>query len=648
MALAGLASLMPSVIAGLAWIEARLLPWVSVPDDVRPGYRAAKALKNALPLPDDLRRRLTRLARRILVDPARREALRRAHYAAWIERYDTPSDADRAAIAVAVQALPASPLISVVMPMLNPPPVVLERAIAAVRAQLYPHWELCIVADGGAADPRVRAVLEAASAADRRVRVAFDGAGGEIGAMSKAALGLARGEHVALLGHEDQLAGHALFCIAREIARHPEAQLIYCDEDRLDGEGRRFDPFFKPDFSLDLMLARAYLGRFTVFARAAVAASGGLREGFGSAAEYDLALRVIGPLDQGQIRHIPHILVHRRDPAPAPETDDAERRAVADFLARTRPGARVETALGLAGCRRIVHPLPETPPLASLLIPTRDGGRTLARCIDSIAARTETVPYEIVILDNGSVQPRTLRMLAEWEQSGRARVLRLPGPFNFSALNNEGVRSARGEIVVLLNDDTEVITPGWLRELVSHTLRPEVGAVGARLLYPNGDLQHVGVVLGLGAPNFIAGHAFVGEPRDEPGTAGQARLARDVSAVTAACLAMRKAVYLEVGGLDAQALPVDFNDIDLCLRLRQAGKSVIYTPYAELYHHESRTRGRPTTPEKLARLEREALVMRARWGALLRADPFYNPNLTLALADAGLAWPPRLQPPWRG
>lgn len=637
---------MQRIAAGLAWIEARLLPSVSVPDDVRPGYRAAKALKNALPLPDGLRRRLTRLARRILVDPARQEALRRARYADWVRRYDTGSDADRAAIAAAVEALPVSPLISLVMLVRDPPPARLEGAIAAVRAQLYPHWELCVAAAPGA-DPRLRAMLEAAAAADPRIRVVFAAPDGQAGSAPEIALGLARGDHVGLLDPADDLAIHALFCVARAAARHPKARLIYGDEDRLDGEGRRFDPFFKPDFSLDLLLARAYLGRFTVFARDLITAAGGLRDGFDGAASYDLALRVVERLDRTQIHHVPHILVHGCAPAPPPEAEGAERRAVAAFLARTHPGARVEAAPDVALCRRVVYPLPENPPLVSLLIPTRDGGRTLGRCIDSIVARTETVPYEIVILDNGSVRPRTLRMLADWEHSGRARVLRLPGPFNFSALNNEGVRAARGEIVVLLNDDTEVITPGWLRELASQALRPEVGAVGARLLYPNGDLQHVGVVLGIGARS-IAGHAYVGEPRDQPGTAGQARLARDVSAVTAACLAMRRAVYLEVGGLDEQALPVDFNDVDLCLRLPQAGLSVIYTPYAELYHHESLSRGRPTAPEKLARLEREAAVMRARWGALLRADPFYNPNLTLEAADAGLAWPPRLDPPWSG
>ena len=587
--------------------------------------------------------------------PALRRAVQRrlaaaadAEYRAWIARHDTLTDADRAAIAARIAVLPLIK-ISVVMPVFNPREAWLRAAIASVRAQLWPHWELCI-ADDASTTPHVARVL-AEAAADARVRIVRRAVNGHISAATNSALALASGEFVALLDHDDLLPEHALYRAAEEIAAHPDAELVYSDEDQIDAQGRRCQPAFKPDFDPDLLHARNFVSHLGVYRRSLLLSLGGLREGFEGSQDHDLVLRISERIALARIRHMPAVLYHWRQPGAASFSERwlarcaaASRRAVAEHFCRIGIAVHVRPHPLVPAAVCVVRPLPTPPPLVSVIVPTRDRADLLSVCAEGVLRGTDYSPLELLVVDNGSVEPATAALLARLAQDARVRVLRAGGKFNFSALCNRAVAEARGDIVVLLNNDVEVEKPGWLRELAVQALRPEVGAVGARLLYANGRVQHAGIVLGAG-PDGIAAHAQAGAPREAPGPGAMLWLEREVGAVTAACLAVRRAAYLSVGGMDEKILPVAYGDVDLCLRLRAAGFSVVWTPFAELIHHESATRLADTDPARAARLQREAAFMRERWGTALADDPFYNANYSLTqLHRLG---EPRRKPPWR-
>ena len=566
-------------------------------------------------------------------------------YEEWVRRYDTLSDRDRAAMRAGAEAFDRTPLISVLMPVYNPRPEWLVAAIESVRRQIYPHWELCF-ADDASSDPAIRPILERYAQADPRIAVRFRARNGHISAASNSALELARGEWVALLDHDDVLAEHALFWVADAVNRHPEARLIYSDEDKIDVEGRRCDPYFKCDWNLDLFYSHNLITHLGVYDTALVREIGGFREGFEGAQDYDLALRCSERLGPGAIHHIPRVLYHWRvhgestaqAAAAKPYAMLAGERALNEHLRRCGIAARAEL---IGHGYRVRYALPASPPLVSLIIPTRNGIPLIRRCVASILEKTTYANYEILIVDNGSDDPATLGFFDEIRSDARVRVVRDDRPFNFSALNNAAVQHAAGVVVGLLNDDIEVIAPDWLAEMVSLALQPAIGAVGARLLYPNDTLQHGGVVLGLGG---LAAHAHRKAARYGHGYCGRASLLQSFSAVTAACLVIRKSIYEELGGLNETDLQVAYNDVDFCLRVRAAGYRNVWTPYAELYHHESATRGPEDTPEKQARFAREAAYITARWGTLLRDDPAYSPNLTLDDEDFSFAWPPRVAP----
>jgi GT2 family glycosyltransferase len=342
---------------------------------------------------------------------------------------------------------------------------------------------------------------------------------------------------------------------------------------------------------------------------------------------------------------VPHVLYHWRaiegSTAASAEAKGYAQDAAARAL-RDCTGLPVDAG-PLPFTYRVRWPVPDPAPLVSLVIPTRDAADLLKTCVETIRAKTAYRPYELIVVDNQSREPATLRLLRGLEERKVARVLRYDAPFNYSAINNLGVREARGEIVGLLNNDLEIMEPGWLATMVAQALRPEVGAVGARLLYPDGTVQHGGVILGIGG---VANHAHRNFPGSEAGYFGRLQLVQDLSAVTAACLLVRRDVYLRLGGLD-ESIAVAFNDVDFCLRLRKAGLRCVYTPDATLVHHESKSRGKDDSPDKRARFAREVETIMARWGELLRNDPAYNPNLTLESEDFALAWPPRARKPWK-
>ena len=565
-------------------------------------------------------------------------------YAEWVRRYDTFDEAKRNQISDRISELPYQPLISVIMPVYNPPISFLEAAIRSVQNQLYPHWELCI-ADDASTNPDVPTLLSRYASEDARIKVIYREKNGHISAASNSALELATGEFVALLDHDDELPEHALYCIAEAINQHSQASIIYSDEDKINEVGNRFDPYFKCDFNYELFLAQNMISHLGVYRRTLLDEIGGFRAGYEGSQDYDLALRALEKIEPTQIVHVPHVLYHWRAIPGSTARNvneknyalEAARQAVQDHLQRCDIEAVVSPAPESPEYNRVQFRLPAVLPLVSIIIPTRDRADLLSPCIDSILKRSSYPNFEIVVIDNGSVEPAT-RQLFDRLPTDRVRVVRDDSPFNFSALNNRGARAAKGGMLCLMNNDIEVLTPDWLEEMVSFAHRADIGCVGARLWYPSGLLQHGGVITGVGG---VAGHAHLNLLRGDRGYFNRAVLHQSFSAVTAACLLVRRSVFEQVGGLD-EALAVAYNDVDFCLRVREAGYRNVWTPYAEMAHHESATRGYETTPAKQARLEQEMNLLRQRWGEQLFNDPAYSPNLNLNKPDFDLAFPPRV------
>lgn len=570
----------------------------------------------------------------------------RNDYAEWLRRYDLLDDERRAALRTRQELFAVRPLISVVMPTYNPNPAWLVEVIESVRQQIYPHWELCI-ADDCSSDAAIRPILERYQREDSRIKVVFREQNGHISAASNSAIAIASGDWIALLDHDDLLSEQALFWVAEAINQVPDVRLIYSDEDKIDADGQRFGAYFKTDWNRPLFYSHNMISHLGVYHAELLREIGGFQVGMEGSQDYDLALRCIERIEDRQIHHIARVLYHWRVHGDStamsgdakPYAQLAGERALKAHFARRGVDAGVQL---VQGGYRVRYALPAQPPLVSLIIPTRNGLDLLRTCVQSILALTTYPRYEILIVDNGSDDLATLDWLAGVQRDQRVRVLRDDRPFNYSALNNGAARHARGEVLGLLNNDLEVITPDWLDEMVSHALQPGTGAVGARLWYPDNTLQHAGVIVGLGG---VAGHAHSRMLRHHSGYFGRASLLSAFSAVTAACLVIRKSIFEEVGGLNEVELEVAFNDVDFCLRVRELGYTNLLTPYAELYHYESATRGLDDTAEKSARFGREVQYMMQRWAPLLQHDPAYSPNLSLRHGDFSLAWPPRSSAP---
>jgi glycosyltransferase involved in cell wall biosynthesis len=529
------------------------------------------------------------------------------------------------------------------MPVYNPPVHLLRSAIDSVRSQIYPNWELCI-ADDFSTDPEVVRLLEEYAANDPRIRVVRRSENGHISAASNSALALATGTWMAPLDHDDVLADHALALVAFGISEHPTAGLFYSDEDKIDETGIRRDPFFKPDFDPLLLAGQNYICHLTVCRKELAERAGGYREGYEGSQDWDLVLRVSELLTPDQVVHIPHVLYHWRAHGGStaslvstkPYAMEAGLRAVRDHLNRTsRSGSVVR--VGRLGHNRVRWTLQEPVPHVSIIVPTRDG-RLLQRCIESVLDFTVYPDFEVVVIDNSSRKHETLSWLQGYDD--RLTVIRDERPFNYAALNNFAVSRTAGDVLCLLNDDTEVISGEWLTEMVGQLLQPGVGAVGAKLLYSDSRIQHAGVILGIGG---VAGHAHRLSDRASTGYFGNLQLAHRVSAVTAACVVLRREAWEQVDGMDEVNLPVAFNDVDLCLRVREAGWEIVWTPYAELLHHESISRGPDSEGPRADAFAEEVRYMETRWGFdSLRSDRYYNPNLSLNAEDYSLAWPPRV------
>ena len=523
-----------------------------------------------------------------------------------------------------------SPLISVAVPAYRTPEKFLAQMIDSLLAQTYGNWELCI-ANGSPKDSAMKTVLEEYTKKDSRIRVSELTENKGIAGNTNAALEMAQGEFVGLLDHDDLLAPNALYEIVRALDEDRNLDAVYTDEDKVTTElDEHFQPHLKPDFNLDLLRSNNYICHFFVVRRSIVQKIGGFRQEFDGAQDHDFIFRCIETAEK--VGHIPEILYHWRthkastadNPASKMYAFDAGKRAIEAHLKRTGTEGIVSHTPDL-GFFRVKYPV-QGQPLVSIIIPNKDEKETLKACIDSIREKTEYPNYEIIIVENNSTTDEIFQYYKELSQDPRIRLLRWKKEFNYSAINNYGVRHANGEYLLFLNNDVTVITPGWIKELLGVCQRPEVGAAGVKLIYPDDTIQHAGCVIGLGG---IAGHMFVDMPANRTGYLHKASILQDMSAVTAACMMMKRTVFEEAGGF-TEKLSVAFNDVDLCLKVRKNHKLIVYDPYVQLYHMESKTRGAEDNKEKVRRFQEEIEYMRCQWIDILKkGDPYYNKNLSL-------------------
>jgi|GEM_PF-1422317 len=532
---------------------------------------------------------------------------------------------------------------SLIVPVFNSRVEWLQQLVESVQAQTYSNWQLVLVDDASDQPDTCAALLNLAES-DHRIELVTRKINGHISRATNTGIELASGEYILFLDHDDYLAPQALNEFFLCIRDNPRARFIYSDEDLVTEEGLRHYPHFKSGWNPDLLLSHNYLTHLACYRSDTLRELGGMRTGYEGAQDYDLALRALVALDAGDIVHIPKVLYHWRmvDGSTAKSSTnknyatEAGLRALTDYLQLTGKQAVVEHDVR-PNFYRVRWPLPKVLPKVSVIIPTRDAVGILKPCIDSIL---ETVKYpllEIVIVDNDSVEEATAdyfrSLLSDRKvtqpDAVSVRITHVKGEFNFSRLINEGVRTSTGDVILLLNNDTQAITTGWIEEMLSHACRSDIGCVGAKLLYPDMTIQHAGVILGLGG---YAAHSHRGLDREDGGYFSRAQTVQNLSAVTAACLMVRRSVFEEVGGFN-ESYAVAYNDVDFCLKVMQKGYRNLYTPFAELIHYESKTRGEDSTPEKQLRLNEEKARLIADWDNIIQHDPFYNPNLTRSRED---------------
>ncbi|MCK9419436.1 MAG: glycosyltransferase family 2 protein [Nitrospirae bacterium] len=521
------------------------------------------------------------------------------------------------------------PKISLVVPAYNTPKKYLVAMIESVASQSYSNWELCI-AYGGNHDLDVNTILERYASNESRIIVKLLNNRG-IAGNSNEAIALSTGDYIAFLDHDDTLASFALFELVKAINENPGADLLYSDEDILSDDGtKRMEPQFKPDWSPDLLRSFNYICHLTALSKQLLALIGPFREGFEGSQDHDLFLRASE--QSKKIVHISKVLYHWRSHASSVAMNmsaklyafDAGKRAVADHLDRIGFDGTVEDGLFL-GSYKINFAI-HGAPLISIIIPNHNNFVDLQKCVQSVLGKLTYANYEIIIVESNSSDPAVFHYYEQLGTDKRIKVIVWDKPFNYSAVNNYGAGHSSGSMLVFLNNDTEIINTDWLQQMAGHAQRKDVGAVGAKLYYPDDTIQHGGIILGL---RGITGHAHRYFPRDSHGYMGRLKVVQNVSAITGACFMTRKVVFEKVGGFD-EDYPLAFGDIDYCLKLRGRGYLIVWTPYAELYHYESKTRGSDEeVPEKKLRFFREFELYKNKWQHMpLLDDPYYNPNLT--------------------
>ena len=520
--------------------------------------------------------------------------------------------------------------ISIAVPVYKTPERFLRELIESLEAQSYPYWELCI-ANASPEDETVRKVLDEYTLKDPRIKTLDLKENAGIAKNTNRCFELATGEYIGLLDHDDLLAPDALYEVASAV-EETGAQIIYTDEDKIDYEGKKhYQPHFKPDYSPDLLCSNNYICHFLVVKRSLMEEIGGFREGFDGAQDHDLLLRACEKAEK--ITHIPRILYHWRthqtstadNPMSKLYAYEAGKKAIEEHLARIGAKGNV-SVLPDYGFYRVDYDIPGDP-LVSILIPNKDQKDTLKLCIDSLKKNTDYSNYEVIIIENNSTTDEIFDYYKELEKDPKIRVITWHGEFNYSAINNFGAKEADGDYLLFLNNDIEILEKGWLRSMLGNACRPEVGAVGCKLIYPDNKIQHAGVIIGIGG---IAGHAFLNMDAERSGYMHKASLQLNYSAVTAACMLMRKEIFDSLGGFEEE-LKVAFNDVDLCLRICKAGYLIVYDPFVVNKHYESKSRGAEDSEEKVRRFQNEIEYMRTHWIDILKkGDPYYNPNLTLS------------------
>lgn len=523
------------------------------------------------------------------------------------------------------------PKISIIVPAYKTPEAFLRQLMDSLLAQTYANWELCI-ANASPEDASMEYVLKEYAKKDSRILWKKLEENKGIAENTNEAFAMATGEFAGLLDHDDLLASNALYEVAKALETEPDIDVLYTDEDKVRGDEvlEHFQPHLKPDFNIDLLRSNNYICHFFVVRKSLLEKTGGFRREYDGAQDYDFIFRCTQAA--GKIHHIPEILYHWRthqsSTADNPESKlyafEAGKRAIEENLRQNGLIGEVSHTKDY-GFYRVKYPV-QGEPLVSIIIPNKDAKEDLEKCIQSILEKSSYTNYEILIVENNSTGEEIFSYYKELSENSRIRLLRWKREFNYSAINNYGAKKAKGDYLLFLNNDTEVISPDWIEEMLGFCQRPDTGIVGARLYFGNNTVQHAGTVIGIGG---IAGHMFTDMPRERSGYMHKAAIIQDLSAVTAACMMVKRQVFDEVQGFEEQ-LSVAFNDVDFCLRVREKQYLVVYDPYVELYHYESKSRGAEDSKEKVRRFQSEIEFMRCRWETLLKkGDPYYNKNLSL-------------------
>ena len=521
---------------------------------------------------------------------------------------------------------------SILVPVYKPDLALFNEMVSSVLTQTYSHWQLILI-DDASDDPELSVYLSELAASESRVKVVTSECNLHISAASNLGLAAVSGEYVVLLDHDDLLHQAALKTVAHYIEKHPDAVVLYSDEDKLTAKGERAVPHFKPKWNRDLLYAMNYISHLGVYKKSTIDAIGGFKLGVEGSQDYDLLLRCVEQCSDQQIIHIPYVLYHWRALRGSTALAESEKAYSSDAglvaLQDHLTACTVESG-NLPNTYKVNWPVPEPAPLVSIIIPTKNTKQLVKQCIDSIYKKTRYSHFEILLVDNQSDDAESLSYFNALEQAGKVRLVQYDKPFNYSAINNYAVSKANGELLVLMNNDIEILSASWLTEMVANISRSEIGCVGAKLYYPNGKIQHAGVITGLGG---VAGHSHKHFYKEDSGYFKRLQVTQNLSAITAACLGVRKAVFEEVGGLDEKNLTVAFNDVDFCLKVQAAGYRNLWSPYIEMVHHESISRGAEDTPEKQARFASEVNYMKKSWGNQLLNDPCYSQWLTLDRED---------------
>ncbi len=548
-------------------------------------------------------------------------------YGGWI-KYNEPKDADLKLQMKKKFSL--EPKISVVVPMYNTKEKFFKDLVDCMIHQTYSNWELCL-ADGS---PKQNENLKKYIEKDSRIKYQFLGENRGIAGNSNSAIEMATGDYIALLDHDDILADYALFEVVNYINKWPNAEFLYSDEDKIDENDNRYDAYFKPDFAPDTLRCQNYICHFSIFKSDLMKKLNGFKADYDGAQDYDIFLRMSEITKPENIKHIPKILYHWRVHSESTAklnshaknyAFEAGKKAIEDHLKRIGLDGNVSEGC-IEGIYRIDYKVIGEPKV-SIVIPNKDGKDILSVCINSLLGKTTYKNYEIIIVENNSETEEIFEYYKELEKNGKIKIVYYPNKgFNYSAIINFGVKNSTGEYIVQLNNDTELITPNWLELMLGFCQRKDVGGVGAKLYFPDETIQHAGIIVGIGG---IAGNRFKSIPKSGHGYFAKESMIENLSAVTAACMMNPKSIYEEVGYMN-EKLAVAFNDVDFCLKIREKGYLIVYNPFVEFWHYESKSRGAENTPAKIKRFQGEMSTFEQRWPEILEeGDPYYNINLSL-------------------